>query len=85
MRKVAGEAGIVLHIATGIFPYAASGLLAPPWAYVVLYGIWALLLVFGIQLLRTGRKPWALLVPVASVVAWIGIISLGGAVLGWTA
>lgn len=80
-----GVAGVVLHVGTGVFPYAASGLLAPPWAYVVLYGVWTGLLVVAVRLFRTDRRPWTLLVPVASIVAWIAIISLGGAVLGWTA
>lgn len=81
----AGVAGIALHLAVGVFPYAASGLIAPLAGVVVLYGLWFLLLVKGVQQLRKGRGPVVLVMPLLAVVGWVAIMSLGGAVLGWTA
>ena len=34
--------GLILYIATGVFPYAASGLVAPLWGIAVLYFGWGI-------------------------------------------
>lgn len=81
---VAGVIGLGLHLATGAFPYAVSGLVAPLGGTVVLGLVWVALLVVAIRLFRA-RNPFVLLVAPASVAAWLAIVSLGGAVLGWTA
>lgn len=88
MRRWAGWIGIALHVAVGVLPYAASGLVAPPWAYVVLYALWGALLAVAVRLVRADagrRAAWALLVPVAAVAVWVAVISLGAAALDWTA
>jgi hypothetical protein len=61
----------------------ASGLLAPAWAIVLLYGLWA---AAAVVLVRTARRnPFAaLLVPAANAaVLWLAITA-GGTWLGWT-
>ncbi|HEX6684558.1 MAG TPA: hypothetical protein VF062_17270 [Candidatus Limnocylindrales bacterium] len=80
---IAGWVGLLAHLATGVW-YAASGLLAPMWAIVVLFVIWFGLLALAIYLLRT-RPVWTLLVPVAATAIWFASISAGEALLGWTA
>ena len=82
----AGVVGLVLHLALGVFPFAATGLVAPLWGYVAVYVFWFALLVIAVGLFRQGDGRWrVLLVPAAALVGWFAFISFGGAVLGWTA
>ena len=66
------------------FLYAASGLLAPWWAVVVLLVLWALLLFLATAWwsLHPTWVPW---IPVFSVGLWFVVMVVGGAWLGWTA
>ncbi|BCJ64012.1 hypothetical protein [Polymorphospora rubra] len=80
--RIAGWTGLVAHLATLVW-YAASGLLAPGWAVLLLLLVWAGLLAVAIVLLRR-RPAYVLLVPVVSALFWFGAISAGEAWLGWT-
>jgi hypothetical protein len=76
-------AGLALAamIGLGVF-YAASTLLAPLWAAIVLWIIWATLFFLGIVWVR--QHPLRVLVlPVAAAAVWVGGISAGEAFLGW--
>jgi len=71
-----------LHLLV-LWPYAASGLLAPGWAVVALLGVWALL---GAVALAVHRR-WggaSALVPLLALGAWLAALTLGGSLLGWT-
>lgn len=64
--------------------FLASGLVAPLWAVAGLVAVWVALLVLACVRLR--RRPWWLvLLPVAAVLIWLGVLSAGEAWLGWTA
>ena len=79
-----GWLGLALHGATGIVPYAGSGLVAPTWGVVLLWAVWAALLVVALVLIR--RRPrLVLLIPATAIAAWASIVSLGDLLLGWTA
>lgn len=82
-QRALGLAGIALHLVVGYF-YATAGLVVPgPWLVVLLL-VWVALLVAGLLLWR--RHPlWVLLVPVVALALLVGGVSLGGALLGWTA
>ena len=71
-------------MACAFFLYAASGLVAPLWGLALLMFIWLVLFVQGCRWWSShpGRL---LLLPLVAIVAWFGIISAGGAWLGWTA
>ena len=86
-EKVAAVVGVVLHLAVGVFPYAASGLLVPIWGIVVLYGLWLALAVVLVRLLRreTRRPMLAPLVPVAALAGWFAVVTAGEALFDWTA
>ena len=86
-EKVAALVGVVLHLAVGVFPYAASGLVVPLWGVVVLYGCWLALAVVLIRLLRgPDRRPLvAPAVPLVALAVWFAFVTLGEALLGWTA
>lgn len=75
--------GLAGHLVALVW-YAASGLVAPPWAVVGLLVIWAVLLVVGLRL-RTRRPAWMLVIPVVDVAVWVGVISAGERFLNWTA
>ena len=80
---VAWWVGLAGHLV--VLPwYAASGLVAPPWAVVGLLAMWAALLVVGLRL-RTSRPVWMLAIPLLDIAIWFGAISAGDAFLGWTA
>ena len=84
--RVLGVLGLVLHVGVGVFPYAATGLVAPVWAYVLLYAGWAAILGVAFRHFRSGRgEAWTLLAPVAALALWIAVLWVGGVVLGWTA
>ena len=71
------------HLVVG-YIYVTAGLVTPmPWL-VGFVLVWLLLLIIGISLLR--RHPlWVLLVPVLALGLLVGGLSLGGALLGWSA
>ena len=81
--RIAWWVGLAGHAAMLIW-YAASGLVAPPWAVAVLLAVWAGLLVVGLRL-RTRRPWWMLLVPVLAAAIWFAVVSAGDAFLDWSA
>lgn len=81
--RALGVVGLVAHVVVGYF-YLTAGLVVPGAWLVVFLIVWAALLVVAIRLL--GRRPlMVLLVPVGALALLIGGVSLGEAVLGWTA
>ena len=71
-------------MACAFFLYAASGLLAPWWAVVLLLLVWVALL----GLAAAWWTPHPARVPavaVFAVVFWFAALNAGGAWLGWTA
>ncbi|AGP33658.1 hypothetical protein [Sorangium cellulosum] len=75
--------GIAVHLVIGP-AYALAGLLAPPWAVAALWAIWIALLVMAIRVRRS--RPWlAAATPLISAAVWLGLLTLGERLLGWTA
>jgi hypothetical protein len=83
VRQVAGWVGLV-----GLLPllylYAVSGLVAPMWAVGGLVLLWVVFLVVALHQ-RRSRPLLVLLLPAVGLAAWFGVVSLGEALLGWTA
>ena len=71
-------------MACAFFLYAASGLLAPAWAVVVLLVLWAALL-FVATAWWSLHPTWVPWLAVFAVVLWFVAMMAGGAWLGWTA
>ena len=82
--RVLALIGLILYVVTGVFPYMASGLVAPLWGIAVLYAGWLVGLWVTIQLFRRA-SPWALAMQVAAVAFWWLVVTLGESVFGWTA
>jgi len=80
---VLGWLGFAAFLVTFIF-YAASGLLAPAWAVVLLGAIWLVLLAVAVRLLLTRRPLHVLVVPIAAGLIWFGVLTAGEMWLGWT-
>jgi hypothetical protein len=81
--RVVAIIGIVAHVAVG-YLYLAAGLVAPLYGIVVFWLLWVALLALAIRLLR--RHPlWTLAVPFVAAGVLLGGITLGEALLGWTA
>jgi hypothetical protein len=78
-----GWLGFAALLATVIF-YAASGLLAPAWAVVLLLVAWLALVVVAIGLLRRRQPLWVLLTPAAAGLIWFAALTAGERWLGWT-
>ncbi len=74
--------GAALLLVMGVFVFA-SGLVAPLWAVGLLVAFWGFAVMSS---LRTWRRK--MLSPVmwgvAVGLAWVGLISIGGAVLDWS-
>jgi hypothetical protein len=71
-------------MAVGFFLYAASGLVAPVWAVIVLLAFWAALLLVAIRW-WTPHPTRVLVLPVVAAVVWFAAVSAGGYFLDWTA
>jgi hypothetical protein len=79
-----GWAGLVAHLLVGAFPYAFSGLVAPPLGVIVMWVVWIVLLVVAIRLLQR-RPALVFLVPLSALALWGTILWLGESLFGWTA
>ena len=82
--RILAVVGLVLYVATGVFPFAASGLVAPLWGIAVLYLGWIVGLWLTVRLYRSGSA-WALVMPVAALAFWWLVVTIGESVFGWTA
>ena len=73
----------LLHL-TALLPYWLTTLVAPMYAFWLLLAVWV---GFGVLLLRVHRRygPVALAVPLLAVLTWLTVISVGSALLDWTA
>jgi hypothetical protein len=80
---VAAAAAAGAHLTVGV-AYAASGLIAPRWAVIVL-ALWWFVLGALLVALAVRRSLWTLAVPFVALGTWVLAISAGGAWLGWTA
>jgi uncharacterized membrane protein (UPF0136 family) len=78
-----GWLGLAALLGTLVF-YAASGLLAPAWAVVLLLVVWLGLLFVAIWLLRSRRPVPVLLTPIVAWLIWFGALTAGESWLGWT-
>ena len=74
--------GFVLLVPVGLL-YLASGLVVPqPW----LTALWAVGAGVVAYAVRNRRRPGLVLAaPVVAVLVWVGAVSLGEALLDWTA
>jgi len=84
IARVLSLVGVILYVITGVFPFLASGLVAPLWGIAVLYAGWLLGLWLTFRLFRSGSA-WALAMPVAAVAFWWLVVTLGESLFGWTA
>lgn len=82
--RILALVGLVLYVVTGVFPYVASGLVAPLWGIALLYAGWLIGLWVTIRLYQR-RSAWALAMPVAALAFWWLVITLGESIFGWTA
>lgn len=83
-RAAARWGGLGLHVAIGVFPFASTGLLAPPWAVGVVAVWWTVLAVLAWRLGR--RSPWLVpLVPLGALAGWFAFLTFGDLALGWVA
>lgn len=82
--KWASWVGFFLHLLIGIFPFGASGLLAPLYGIAIVYMGWFVALFFILKLWN--HKPYlVLLIPVLDIVWWIVVMYGGELIFGWTA
>ena len=84
VSRILGLVGLILYVATGVFPYAVSGLVAPLWGIAVLYFGWGIGFFLTLILYRR-RSAWALAMPIAALAFWWVVVSIGEAAFDWTA
>ena len=83
LKIVAVAVAIVLQLIVGFFTLT-SGLVAPLYGIALLSMAWVAAAVILIRLIRT--RPFVTpLVPAVNALVWYGVLSLGGALLNWTA
>jgi len=81
--KILGIVGIILYLIVGYF-YLVSGLVVPGVWLIVLWLIWIAGIYVLVRVFRTARA-WTPLVAVGAMAVWAIYVSLGGALLDWTA
>ena len=74
----------MMGMAGTFFLYAVSGLLAPWYGVVLLLLVWVVLFVVACRW-WTPHPKLMLLLPVAAVAIWFAVLTLGEALLDWTA
>ena len=83
-KKWPAWVGFFLHLVVGVFPYAASGLLAPLYGVAILYVGWFVLLFVALK--WWNRAPFrVLLVPAIALAWWFALLTFGELVIGWQA
>lgn len=82
--RILALVGLILYLVTGVFPFAASGLVAPLWGIVVLYVGWLIGLWVTIRLFRS-RSLWTLAMPVVALAFWWVVLTIGESAFDWTA
>ena len=75
--------GLTLHGLLGV-PYVLSGLLAPFWAVVALWTLWAGLLAVVVHQ-RTRRPVLVAVVPIVGLVFWVVAMWAGSMLFDWAA
>lgn len=78
-----GIVGIIAYVLTG-FLFVVSGLVVPGQWLIVLWAVW----VAGVIVVRRlfiSRRPWTFLAAIAVVAFWWVFVTIGEALLGWTA
>jgi hypothetical protein len=82
--RVAAVAAAAVFQFVVLVPFTvASGLVAPLWAVVMLFAIWATA-VAGLVLLARNRPFATLLVPITNMALWWLVMTIGERFLGWT-
>jgi hypothetical protein len=79
---ISGIIGIALYLVVGFF-YLSSLMVPGPWLFI-LWGIWLAGIYPLISVLRR-RRAWTPVVAVAAAVVWWLFVTIGEALLGWTA
>lgn len=75
--------GLALHVA--LLPaFLVAGLVAPPLAVAGLVGAWVALLVLAVKW-RDERPGFVLATPLIALVLLVAVVSLGEALLDWSA
>lgn len=74
----------MMGMAGTFFLYAVSGLLAPWYGVVLLLLVWVVLFVVACRW-WTAHPKMTLILPVVAVVIWFAVLTLGEALLDWTA
>lgn len=75
--------GLVLHVA--LLPvFLVAGLVVPPLAVAGLLAVWVALLVVAVKW-RNRRPGFVLATPLIALVVLVAVVSLGEALLDWSA
>ena len=80
MRIVA----VAAYLFIGVFPYAVSGLVAPPIGVAVLWALWAAGWWLLVRSVRTAPK-WAWSVSLLAAGVWVAVVQTGSLLFGWSA
>ncbi|WP_108665727.1 hypothetical protein [Euzebya rosea] len=80
-RALAGLGWTAL-IGIWLFPFSASGLIAPGWAVLVVHALWTAHALLAARI--SHRRPRLVpLVALQALLVWYAFLTLGAAVLGW--
>ena len=85
LRRIANAVAVLLAVALQLLAgwiTAASGLVAPAWALIVLAAVWVLAVAALVRVARTAPLA-SPLVPVGNALVWWAALTAGEVWLGW--
>ena len=84
VQRILVIVGVILYVLVGVFFYFPAGLVVPGFFVAALWAVWFGGLWFLARLVREWSW-WTLISGPVAFLFWLGYVSAGESVLGWTA
>lgn len=84
VQRILVVVGVILYVLVGVFFYFPAGLVVPGFFVAALWAVWFAGLWYLARLVQ-GWSWWTLIAGPVAFLFWLGYVSAGEAVLGWTA
>lgn len=84
VQRILVVVGVILYVLVGVFFYFPAGLVVPGFFVAALWAVWFAGLWYLARLVQEWSW-WTLIAGPVAFLFWLGYVSAGEAVLGWTA
>lgn len=84
VQRILVVVGVIIYVLVGVFFYFPAGLVVPGFFVAALWAVWFAGLWYLARLVQEWSW-WTLIAGPVAFLFWLGYVSAGEAVLGWTA